>query len=1108
MTNGCKVFKSEVNGRDILLNLDTERFTWTRVPSDAEAREAIAAWERSRIDLLWEMFEKPFGRGKVYITGFAQTPTGTLRYFRQQVVKEAFGITLTRVQPLAPLVHAHGIVKQVEILRTLKPHSLEELKTLISVHAIKALFPCDLAHILQKSGSITAVVRTLGEQLSSNAVPHRHSESYRELLMLFRARGWLMFPAAYDEYTTGGNVRWTPFYQQEYAGQLYPMFEEINRNLTTAQGHRTNKTGLGLTMIAAVSATCFEDFSRELIDALEELFLSVKSNKQVSSQYAEKRPGSVRSTVEAFRRIWNRNFPSLAYAATRKQLLRKDEDLMRTRGEYKWVAHAKPEMHAWVEPLAKFVEERQGGRIKAGPIADLNWFMDYLLSLDASPARPEDVVRHLHIHDPTLNHSNTFMMRLRTSNLTTKRQYRILRTTKEFFMWYPDWLYRHGKLDAAQDFKSPVTDLEKISQNNTRSGTHRMALPSWVLNELRRTLTDNDFAIPKQFRNDWVPVFDSEQQKTVRVWWPGVAICLGLMLDLPLRSHQGRWLDSGELDEFRYDFAAKKEIRNEHSGSIPGRREQALRLLRDPISGAEWVGLYVNTNKTALFDGKSPAGYEIPWVSQQTADLLHRMEVWNRRYQLPLVKPVTYDNEGIHKATYAKVDRGLLPQIAPLFRDPRHPQSNVPVGRDKLARLWAKILHETEKRVQVERGLPDFELTKLDERGNRTWKYDLHTLRVSGISALIENGVPLEVVSQFVAGHATLVMTLWYTKFAPAKLRREIERASERAQAESDFIGGQSFVDHVEEFSPFLLSKGANQRASGSDPAFAALKEHTGIWSISTDGICPGTSCSTGGEYQPGAAEYGPVPGGRRCGLCRYWITGPAFLLGQMAAVNSLAYEIRKKGLALKAERDRLIDVEDAGQLTRARYIRDRIEAMERELAIDLAEWQARYSYAVASSEHIDDYMKLRSQLDDGCPTPVAMLTANTHDELKITLQEADEFILLEHVTQMSQFLPGFRNRAAMQEKHVLLAQLLGANGIPAKYLVTLDDEQRDAAANLMTATLLQFVEAHDLRLLVDGEIRLNDIAGLEPALRELAAPDTLIRVAREAEKAIPLKEV
>jgi hypothetical protein len=1100
------VYKSDITGKEVFLNLDPRHFQWVHQPSQDEIAHLIAEWERVRIDILWQKLEKP--QNQKNIIAFRTLGIGSLMYFRRSVVMRAFKITLEEnCRQISQYICRHTIEQQVEILHSIKPTNWTGLKACIGIKSIVALFPVDLASLLASVGTIHQLVDKIQLELATNTVPRHHSSPYRELLMMLRARGWLLYPAEYNEWATGGNIRWLPFNHEGYAGPLFPMFEEIGVHLTNAEGIRTERSGIGLVMLAITSASSVDDLSRVLIDAAEEVMYKVQVSKEATGSYIKRRPGSVRSAAMSFREMWNRRHPAMSFETTRVRTERADSSLLRTRGEYGWVATAAPDMESWVVPLATFIVERGGGRTKSGPISDLNWFLDFLLAHENRPHRPEDTVRHVHIHDPTLVHKNTLMERLRKSNLKTRRQQRILRGAREFFSWYLDWLHANGQADVARGFKNPITEFERLTPDNSPMGTHRKALPSWVMNELRRTLTENDFEMPrKAFNADHVPVFDKEVGSVVRTWWPGVAVSLGILLDIPLRSHQARWLDSGEYDEFTCNFMTTEEEKNSNLKAVPGRREGAMRRMEDALSDASWLGLYVNTNKTALYDGRSPNGYEVPWISAPTAQLIHTMQQWNARYLSPLAKLVTYDSEGLGKSAFAKVDTAFLPKIAPLLRDPRQPQSNIPVSRTKMARLWVAVLHETEKRVRVERRVPQFELTII-KKGQRTWKVDLHTLRVSGISAMLENGVPLEVVSQFVAGHSTLVMTLWYAKFAPEKLREHIEKASKTAHEEADFIGSDAFIENLEKFSPFLLSKDASFRGD-YDPAYAALKEHTGLWSINTDGICPGTACSTGGERQPGAAEYGPVPGGRRCGLCRYWSTGPAFLLGQMAAVNNLAYEIRQKGLALAALRDRLIELEDSDERTKAHHVRTQIQARELDLGIDIAEWQKRYSYAIASSELAEDYVKTRNSLGATSQLPVPIVTACSADELKVTLREADEFLLMEHVTQTSEFMPEFKNQAAVQDKHLLLAQMLAANGIPAKYLVTLTAQQRDVAANMMSSVMLNFVEAHDMRRFASGELLLSDMEGLEPAIRELAAGDVVaVPQVRDA-RVIPIRAV
>lgn len=47
---------------------------------------------------------------------------------------------------------------------------------------------------------------------------------------------------------------------------------------------------------------------------------------------------------------------------------------------------------------------------------------------------------------------------------------------------------------------------------------------------------------------------------TTLTWWPGFAALLDIMLALPLRGFQARWLDSGEGDEVELDLQTLKGL--------------------------------------------------------------------------------------------------------------------------------------------------------------------------------------------------------------------------------------------------------------------------------------------------------------------------------------------------------------------------------------------------------------------------------------------------------------------------------------------------------------------------------------------------------------------
>ncbi|NER66808.1 site-specific integrase, partial [Pseudomonas sp. MAFF212427] len=151
----------------------------------------------------------------------------------------------------------------------------------------------------------------------------------------------------------------------------------------------------------------------------------------------------------------------------------------------------------------------------------------------------------------------------------------------------------------------------------------------------------------------------------------------------------------------------------------------------------------------------------------------------------------------------------------------------------------------TEERIFKKYGQKLKLITK-NARGGLKWIVDLHSLRVSGITNLIEAGVPLEVVQMFVADHQVLVTTLHYLKYSPAKLRQYLEAAHDQMINNQDFVGSELFTEALMELAPFLLTPAGAGTGAGID----ALMLGDGVWTINPDGICPGTCCSNGGGLE------------------------------------------------------------------------------------------------------------------------------------------------------------------------------------------------------------------------------------------------------------------
>lgn len=1093
MSNLVKYYESPVTKRRVALNLHPTDFLWLEVPTPREFEALLLEHERVRIAEAWREKLMPQREGEQWIEAFQPVPAGSLRFFVAGVLKERLAYDKTR--GLSEHLRELPLDKQRQLLQDLLPQSRAALAQIASVMGVREILGPDFRQDFLRDSDPRRFVADLVHTAQTNQTARGEFERYTEVLSMLRARGWLLFSLGFTTWQSA--VKWRAAANEAYSGDMANLMRDISAFLATPDGKaRGALESFGCGAVLMSSMQELSDMSAEWIEEVETQY------EQLFTSLRRAAPRQGRALGKALRSIWNHRHPE-RFIEPKKHLNRKDVRM--TSGTFEWLEAASPHLADWVPPLAAYVAQRPS-HSKTAVVADLNYFGKFLQSLKRAPASPLAVDRRLHINDVTLKNRDTLMFRLSQDQRKAKYKTRVLSYLRDFFAWYPDWLHSQGRTSEAAAFTSPVSQLDRFTGDDNPGQTFRTALPSWLLKVMRKTLTEDHFAFSRDLdaKTDWVKVFNRDENKVVRQWWPGTAVALLTMLELPLRSHQVRWLDSGVLDEKSLDHTTGGSSVNGHTGAVAGRRQSCLRMLHDTLRQETWCGLFVNTNKTATYDGRRAPGYEIPYLTPELAGHLANLRDWGLRYLPPLSKPIVYSDTGEGRRKYPKAEASKLPQVAPLFRDPSSEDKLTPISYDKLATAYVRLLAETEKRVKQQYGI-DISLTKLNSEGRPTWKYDMHTLRVSGITAMLESGVPLEIVSQFVAGHASLVMTLWYFKNSPGQLREAIRQAQDKAMSEGDFVGSAEFMEQLEELSPFLLTKDGGEREYGGDVAYSAMKAHSGLWTISSDGICPGTSCATGGEQEESGKAHGPVPGGRRCGLCRYWITGPAFILGQVAEANNLIYQIRRKGQELAEAKDLLIEQTDDGQHSKSRQTRSRIEALERELTIDITEWQSRYAYAMSSSKLLDEYVAVRKKLAHDKSLPAPLLTSSSEADLHITLQETHEFVLIDHVTQMVDFLPGFKNREAVQEKHLILSRVLEANNLP-QFLLQLDAEQSETAANLMSSLILQYVKAQDLTSVLSGERKLADIPRLHADVKQLAAAAAMPSLTSGGKRLIPIR--
>ena len=176
-------------------------------------------------------------------------------------------------------------------------------------------------------------------------------------------------------------------------------------------------------------------------------------------------------------------------------------------------------------------------------------------------------------------------------------------------------------------------------------------------------------------------------------------------------------------------------------------------------------------------------------------------------------------------------------------------------------------------------------------------------------------GVPIEILSKVVAGHASILMTLKYTKFEPVHVNEILTKARMQALA----TARDEFPDLLKSVA---LEEAMLMTARLSEDGVRQMKgpyEESNLWSRFDIGICPNaaTLCHEGGpaivkrnDKGKDRSKYSRVPGGdRNCVRCRFFVTGLPFLIPLWAHANAIFAKIdrvAKKMAGTQAEIDNL----------------------------------------------------------------------------------------------------------------------------------------------------------------------------------------------------------
>lgn len=627
--------------------------------------------------------------------------------------------------------------------------------------------------------------------------------------------------------------------------------------------------------------------------------------------------------------------------------------------------------------------------------------------------------------------------------------------------------------------------------------THRGTMPTRLIRQAMAILTENDFAWPRsvgkvsdsfRWRNPDTGEFET-------VWSPVRTYAVLLKLLLPARTHQVRHLDSGQGDTWRYEADGRWAANtgpNRPPGPAPVERGVFRKYRRK--DGSDGAVLYFNTNKTADVDSDAQ-GYVMPWEKADALRILAAIRDWQERFN-PVVRPTAWLDIQELKAAKHRDDLAKKGANFFLFRDPCHRhRPDLPVTDVRLRHFWLKLIEALERRLeQAGETLPNGEplrliLTRDSAGGARSAVFDLHTLRVTLITAMYEEGVPPEYLMKIV-GHASVLMTLYYAKIDVESLSLRMSEAllERQRKAQGEMAG---FLQRA--------GRGELERAVAhrSPAALDAVVTGTGAGMVVMDhGICPVAmrGCHKGlSVVDPahGPAQHQPVPGGAtNCVRCRFFLTGPAFLFGLEAHVGDLAYRLKNASCTFEKAQDRFDALSDAYAAAL-----DAGEPFHRRRELEIAE--TAFEAATAEVDGIALSLQAAYALTEQCirinnlaadGNGVALVAVGGVGQVEAVLSECHAFEQLHRVCVGATFYDGLSIdwRRPNLERARLFDRMLRASGHEARFSL-LDDDDALRVANAMGQFLYARLDKDAVHALVDGRTTLRALGLEKPFLAQLA---------------------
>ncbi|CRM45357.1 Site-specific recombinase XerC [Pseudomonas sp. 24 E 13] len=567
-----------------------------------------------------------------------------------------------------------------------------------------------------------------------------------------------------------------------------------------------------------------------------------------------------------------------------------------------------------------------------------------------------------------------------------------------------------------------------------------------------------------------------------QIWSPVRFVALYTLLRFPLRGQQILWLDSGEADE---EIAVlddggllswKKNGSNLPRKRSKNRRPQAA-VQRGDNSAPK---LHVTSNKT----GQKIGGYDVDWIPDDLVYWFLLLRDWQAKFN-PILAPTPWTSIKLKAETNVKILTARKDQCF-LFRMDASGQPFMPTA--VFAQTLPALLYKIQRKGE--------DLAKLDRRGNRFISpYTPHSLRVSLITAFIVDGnAPIHLISKLV-GHASLVMTIYYTKLNSEQMRRpmgEVEKTA--AQRATERSADAIRVRGLNALNGQLIATDGNRSLIESEtPTSACI--------VFDWGICPksAAACNMGGEVlieRQTENIYSPVEAGylgqKNCTRCRFFVTGVPFLGGLVALANEIALEITTESARYQDYTERLDNLEQehydacqAGTSFPREQERKFAVANQQQSAGKLDVFLSDYA---AIHGYVASCLKLINQNESNSSDDIRLVISGDIHEMGVAYQESTtSYHLLAEICQNATIYQSANPSRAVPLIADAIDRMAENNNL-APAMFKLNSEQKLVVANELNRLLLQRLGSWEkIDELFSGDLMLLDVDANEPELTRVS---------------------